>query len=144
MILRPHYEEEPRALDHVRLYLPPAEAPGECVGDSPAPHALVVETELGREHVEPAPDSSRITGTAEQPATVAEERRSVELSLSDEGLWVDREPRFTGGAQDVPAMEILVEHNRLTLIGAELETRSDRLVEDLPSERPAERFPLTR
>jgi hypothetical protein len=32
--------------------------------DPPPPHALAVETELGREQVDPAPDSSRVTGPA--------------------------------------------------------------------------------
>jgi len=40
-------------------------------GDPPAAHALAVESELGREEIEPLPDSSSVTGPAEQPAPVA-------------------------------------------------------------------------
>ena len=75
--------------------------------DAPAAGALAVEAEI-REDVEPAGDR---VGVPEQPAR-------LELALADERLRIDDEPRLARRAEDVPAVEILVDEPR----GAERST----------------------
>ncbi len=69
--------------------------------DSPAARTLPVEADVG-EDVEPARDR----------VGVAEERAGLELALADERLRVDDEPRLALGAQDVPAVQVLVDEVR--------------------------------
>src|SRR5262245_28879414 len=106
--------------------------------DRPAPHALAVEPELGRELVEPAaqtPLGMRLE--RELVAPVAQERGGVEGPFGEQRLRVDRQPRLALGTQDVAAVEVLVGDDELGLRGCELPDPGDRLVHEPPLERAA-------
>ena len=96
--------DQPRGIDRPRLTSPVGPAPGERVRDSPGPSPLAVEAEL-REDVQPAPHRGR----AAVPRCVAEQADRVQLALADERLRVDHEPRLARRAEDVAAVEVLVD-----------------------------------
>lgn len=104
--------------------------------DPPPAHALAIEPELVRQHVQPAAHTRDVLRAAKQPAAIPEQRSGVELALARERLRVDRQPRLASRAQDVAAVEVLVEHDLVTLLTAELEARGDRLVDEATLERP--------
>ena len=63
------------------------------MGDTPAAHASAVELKLRGQLIETAAyRTSRLRVTAKLLAPVAEERRRVELTLTDEGLRIDGQP----------------------------------------------------
>ncbi len=112
--------------------------------DPPAAHALAVEREVGGQAIEAAaeaPDGVWIAG--ELGPAIAEKRGGVERTLADERLWVDREPGLALGAQDVSAVQVLVEDDRF-LARSRRGEESDRLVEQRSLERPAEARPARR
>src|SRR6187402_921864 len=94
----PCVEDPARLLD---VLLEPAAVlvprPGEVVGDAPAAGTLAVEPEVC-EDVEQVRDRAR----------VAKQAGRLQLALADEGFRVDDEPRLALGAEDVPAVEVLV------------------------------------
>ena len=84
--------------------------------DPPPAHPFTVELERFGQKIEPACDRShglRVAGELGPP--VAEERRSVERSLPDERLRVDREPGLALGREHVSAVEVLVQDRDLGL-----------------------------
>ncbi len=89
--------------------------------DPPAPQAFAVELKFGRELIETAPDTlagSRILDELFPP--VADQRGGIEGALTDERLWVDRQPWLAFGAQHVATVEILMDDDELTLTRDEL------------------------
>ena len=66
--------------------------------------------------IEPTAKPALRIGVAEQVGRpVAEKRSGVVLALTHERLRVDREPRLTLRPQDVAAVEVLMQQDRLAL-----------------------------
>ena len=85
---------------------------------------------------------ARVSRSAQEPASVAQQRRGVELTLAHERLRVDGEPGLALGAQDVAAVEVLVKDHCRTLVAAQIDAGRYGFVEDLAFEGTAERFPV--
>jgi hypothetical protein len=66
---------------------------------------------------------------------IAEQRSGVEGALADEGLRIDRQPRLAFSAQDVPAMEILMDDDELALGRDQLLNRAHCALDSPPFER---------
>src|SRR3954452_10609283 len=114
--------------------------PRERVHDRPAAHPLAVEIERLRELVEPAAHvPHRVRLARELGPAIAQQRGDVERAVADERLGVDGEPRLAFGAQDVAAVEVLVQHDRRGAFrrGDQLADPPDGPVEQRAVERAA-------
>src|SRR5262245_32053806 len=111
------------------------------MGDAPIPGALAVETEL-RQSVEPAPNGYN-GFVAER--RVPKQSHAVELTLADEGLRVDDEPRLALRTQHVPAVQILVHEERHAPIHAAVDVEREveqRAIDRSPAELEPARYVL--
>jgi hypothetical protein len=122
-----------------------AQAPGERVHESPAPHPLSVEPERIREHVQaPGDDPPGLRLPEEPRPPVSQIARRVEGRLADERLRVDREPRRPFGREDVTAVQVLVADDELGLRPPELPRETDALVDDRARDRAVPPLPAPR
>jgi hypothetical protein len=116
------------------------DAPGQCLNERPAAGTAAVEPELATEPIEAVED---VCATVAE-LRAADDRRESELALAEQGLRVDREPWFAGGAQHVSGVHVLVQEHLLALTRGELAGRLQRGGEELALERSAPRAPTSR
>src|SRR3954454_10837672 len=128
---------EPLALRH---------PPRKRVDDRPPAHPLAVELELRAQLVEaPAHPADGVRCGGELETAVAQERGDVERALADERLGVDRQAGLALGAQDVTAVEVLVDDDLLAVRRREqLADPRERAVEQRALEGPAVALPARR
>ena len=112
--------------------------PGNRLTDRPASRALAIEPELARHPIEPPDD---------RPPAVTElggpdDGRDGELTLANERLRVDHEPRLPLRGEDVVRMEVLVHEDLLTLSGGQLLEDRDRRIDESLLERLPRLLPL--
>src|ERR687898_484050 len=118
-------EDPPRFLDGpFEPAAPLVPCPRDVVGYAPAAGAITIEAELG-ERIQPGREVERVT----------EGRAGLDLALADEWLRVDHEPRLALGAEDVGAMEILVDETACRAIDGSVDVH--RCFEQGPLERNA-------
>ena len=114
------------ARDDVPEPLVVPQAPRERVDDRPPPHALAVEVEGLAQAVDAAADPPRGIGVGGELRTaVAQQRGDVEARARPRAAWVDRQPGPARGAQDVAAVEVLVEEDRVAALRAGREQLAD-------------------
>src|SRR3954471_18409816 len=121
--------------------------PRERVHDRPAAHPLAVDLECVAELVEAAAHPADRVGLDREIGTaVAQQRGGVEGAVAGERLGVDGEPRGALGAQDVAAVEVLVQDGDLFVRHGreQLADPGDGPVEQRALERAAVALPANR
>jgi hypothetical protein len=100
------------------------------VQNAPASQALTVKTQDAREHVQSIAHAAYGGWISpELFSPIAQERRSVEGWISNDRLWVDREPVACSALEDVARVEVLVQDDRLGRGPNEFTELSDRLTD---------------
>jgi hypothetical protein len=114
------------------------DAPSNRLTERPASRALAIQPQLGGQAIE-APDNGSLVVTE---LVGAHDRRHGELTLADNRLGIDDEPRLALRGQHVVRVEILVEKHLLALCASELFQRRDRGVDQRLLERPSGSLPV--
>ena len=112
--------------------------PSNRLTDRPASRALAIELELTRQSIEPLEDCPPAVAELGSP----DDGRDGELTLADERLRVDHEPRLARRREDVVRMEVLVHEDLLALCRSQLLEHRDRRVDQRFLDRPPGVLPL--
>ena len=115
-----------------------AGVPRNCLTQCPTTGALAVETQLRAQPVQPFDDG----GPAVTELNGADDRRKAELTLADERLRVDDEPRLALRGEHVVRVEILVDQYLLSLRRRQLLERGHGRIDELLLERPSRPVPV--
>src|SRR5437899_11602407 len=105
-----HLQQPGCSFDMTRQVVAP-NRPGHGLRQAPKAGTLSVEAELRRKPVQTVPDFAATDPELKRP----HDGREPELSLPDERFGVDRQPRFTPRLQDVVAVQVLMQQDRLAL-----------------------------
>src|SRR6058998_3542550 len=114
------------------------DAPRDRLTDRPAPCALTIEPELTGQPIEPLQHGPPAVAELER----TDDRRDRELTLADERLRIDYEPRLAPCGENVVRVEILIQEHLLALGRTKLLEDRDRgleqaLFEGLPDPLPS-------
>jgi hypothetical protein len=112
--------------------------PGEGLCERPTAGSLAVEAELRRQSVEAVSDI--LFGTAQLIS--ANQGRQSELTLAQERLWIDGEPRLSFGPKNVVGVKVLIDEHGFALRWYELAQRFKSGFKQLLLKGSPSSFPL--